>query len=401
MAASIPALVNPLLLAWARQESGYAAEPAAKRLHVRSDRLLSWERGEAKPTVRQALALAKLYQRPLGVLFLPQPPTLPPLAAEYRRLPGVQPGVESPELRLAIRGLSTRRELTIQLSGELGVPVVEFATEVHLSESPAQAGWRLREALGVTVEEQLDWREEWQAWRRWRQAVENAGVLVCQFPKVPLAQARGVSLLHWPLPAVGINSKETSPGARSFTLIHELVHIALARGNEEEVALREARDETAWHQVERFSEEVASAVLVPEEALSGFLDRMAVPHDGWDIPLVRRLASTFRVTPLAMATRLRAAGALSWEGYRQWKGDWDRHVASIKPRTGGFASPVDKALSRGGRPFAQLVVQALDANRITSVEASHYLDLRFDHVDKLRRELEREASRGGTADDGA
>lgn len=401
MAASIPALVNPSLLAWARQESGYGPEPAAKRLHVRSDRLLSWERGETKPTVRQALALAKLYQRPLGVLFLPQPPTLPPLAAEYRRLSGVQPGVESPELRLAIRALSTRRELTIQLSGELGVPVVEFATEVHLSESPAQAGRRLREALGVTLEEQLDWREEWQAWRRWRQVVENAGVLVCQFPKVPLAQARGVSLLHWPLPAVGINSKETSPGARSFTVIHELAHIALARGNEEKVALREARDETAWHQVERFSEEVASAVLVPEEELSGFLVRMAVPHDGWDIPLVRRLASTFRVTPLAMATRLRAAGALSWEAYRQWKEDWDRHVTSIKPRTGGFASPVDKALSRGGRPFAQLVVQALDANRITSVEASHYLDLRFDHVDKLRRELGRQASRGRTDDGGA
>jgi Zn-dependent peptidase ImmA (M78 family)/DNA-binding XRE family transcriptional regulator len=385
MAASIPALVNPPLLAWAREESGYAPELAAKRLHVRSERLLSWERGETKPTVRQALALAKLYQRPLGVLFLPQTPTLPPLAAEYRRLLGVQPGVESPELRVAIRVLSTRRELTIQLSGELGVPVVEFATDVHLSESPAHAGRRLRETLGITVEEQLEWRDEWQAWRRWREAIENAGVLVCQFPKVPLAEVRGVSLLHWPLPAIGINSKETSPGARSFTLIHELAHIALARGSEEEVALREARDETAWQQVERFGEEVASAVLIPEEALAGFLDRMAVPLDGWDVSLVRRLASTFRVTPLAMATRLRTAGALSWDGYRQWRQDWERHVASIKPRVGGFASPVDKALGRGGRPFARLVLEALDANRITSVEASHYLDLRFDHVEKLRR----------------
>jgi Zn-dependent peptidase ImmA (M78 family)/DNA-binding XRE family transcriptional regulator len=400
MAASIPALVNPPLLAWAREESGYAPELAAKRLHVRSERLLSWERGETKPTVRQALALAKLYQRPLGVLFLPQTPTLPPLAAEYRRLLGVQPGVESPELRVAIRVLSTRRELTIQLSGELGVPVVEFATDVHLSESPAHAGRRLRETLGITVEEQLEWRDEWQAWRRWREAIENAGVLVCQFPKVPLAEVRGVSLLHWPLPAIGINSKETSPGARSFTLIHELAHIALARGSEEEVALREARDETAWQQVERFGEEVASAVLIPEEALAGFLDRMAVPLDGWDVSLVRRLASTFRVTPLAMATRLRTAGALSWDGYRQWRQDWERHVASIKPRVGGFASPVDKALGRGGRPFARLVLEALDANRITSVEASHYLDLRFDHVEKLRRELGREASGGRTDDDG-
>ncbi|HEX9819247.1 MAG TPA: ImmA/IrrE family metallo-endopeptidase, partial [Methylomirabilota bacterium] len=241
---------------------------------------------------------------------------------------------------------------------------------------------------------------EWQAWRQWRQAVESAGVLVGQFPKVPLTQVRGVSLLHGPLPAIGINSKETSPGARSFTLIHELAHIALARGNEEQVALREGRDEAAWRQVEGFGEEVASAVLIPEEALSGFLSRMAVPRDGWDIPLVRRLASTFRVTPLAMATRLRASGALSWDSYRQWREDWDRHVAAIKPRAGGFASPVDKALSRGGRPFAQLVLEALDANRITSVDASHYLGLRYDHIETLRRELGREASGGGADDDG-
>jgi hypothetical protein len=34
------------------------------------------------------------------------------------------------------------------------------------------------------------------------------------------------------------------------------------------------------------------------------------------------------------------------------------------------------------------------------VEASHYLGLRFDHVEKLRRELGREASRGRADDDG-
>jgi len=44
-------------------------------------------------------------------------------------------------------------------------------------------------------------------------------------------------------------------------------------------------------------------------------------------------------------------------------------------------------LGRGGRPFAQLVIEALDSNRITAVDASRYLDLRFDHILKLRSEL--------------
>ena len=249
----------------------------------------------------------------------------------------------------------------------------------------------MRAILGITALEQLDWRDDWQAWRRWREAVEAAAVLVFQFSKVSLSQVRGVSLLHDLLPAIGINSRESSAGARSFTLIHELAHIALARGHEEQVAQREKRDDTAWQDVERFAEEVASTVLIPAETLSRFLNRMAVPTDGWNVALVRRLAGAFRVTPLAMATRLRAAGALSWDGYRCWKQEWDAYVATLKPRAGGPTSPVDRTLSRAGHPFAQLVLEALDANRITSVDACHYLDLRFDHVEKLRQELRREA----------
>ena len=121
MAASVPALVNPSLLTWAREQSGYSPGPVAKRLNVKPERLLAWERGELKPTVRQAQALARFYHRPFGLFFLPQPPVLPPLAAEYRRLPGVTPGVESPDLRVALRGMSLRRDVALELLEEMGI----------------------------------------------------------------------------------------------------------------------------------------------------------------------------------------------------------------------------------------------------------------------------------------
>jgi ribosome-binding protein aMBF1 (putative translation factor) len=54
MRTSTPALVNPTVLIWARQESGYPPEPVAKRLKVKPESLLAWERGDLKPTVRQA-----------------------------------------------------------------------------------------------------------------------------------------------------------------------------------------------------------------------------------------------------------------------------------------------------------------------------------------------------------
>jgi len=388
MSGSIPAMVTPSVLEWARREAGYEdPQPVAKRAGVRPERLLAWERGELKPTLRQVQTLAKIYHRALAVLSLPQPPSLPPLAAQYRRLPGIQPGKESPELRVAIRVMSQRREAAIELSGELGYPLPEFREVARVSESPHVVGARLRDVLGVSEQEQQQWRNEWQAWRRWRAAVENLGVLVFQFSKVGLQEVRGVTLPLFPAPVIGINSREISAGARSFTLMHELVHLALARADEEKVALNESRADSDWQEVERFAEETASAVLIPQQMLAESLRQMSVQRDGWDVQSVRQLAARFRVTPLAMATRLRAAGQLTWTGYQRWKKEWDKYVAELPPRRGGFATTVEKTLGRAGRPFAQLVLEALDANRITAVEACRYLDLRWDHVEKLRLEL--------------
>jgi hypothetical protein len=40
------------------------------------------------------------------------------------------------------------------------------------------------------------------------------------------------------------------------------------------------------------------------------------------------------------------------------------------------------------------VVEALDANRITAVDACQYLDLRFDHFETLRAELQTQRATG-------
>lgn len=379
-------MVNPLLLLWAREQSGYAVEQIARRLEVSPERLDAWENGKRKPTVRQAQKLANMYHRPFGVFFLPQPPSLPPLAAEYRRLPGVRPGVESPELRFAIRLMSLRRESALDLAAQLGTPVEEFSIEGHLEEGPAALAARLREALGVTLEEQFAWTDEWQALRRWREAVEGAGILVFQFPKVALSEARGLSLLDFPLPAIGINSREMSPSARTYALIHELAHVALAKGQEEQVALHEARSEDEWGKIERFAEETASAVLIPESALAEMLAPVS-PPSRWTVEAVRTLSRKFKVTPLAMATRLRARGTLTWTAYREWRVEWNEWLETRPPRGKGFATPVGKTLGRVGEPLTRLVLHAMDTNRITAVEASRLLDLNFGHFDKLRGAL--------------
>jgi Zn-dependent peptidase ImmA (M78 family) len=400
MSTSIQALINPPLLVWAREQSGYAPDSVANRMKIKPEKLQAWEQGDGVPTVRQVEKLAKIYQRPFGLFFLPQPPSVTPMAAEYRRLPSVDRGTESPELRLALRIMSNRRLIALNLQEELGSPVTEFATRIRLVDRPEEAGRRLRALLGVTNEEQLGWKDEWQALKRWREAVESAGILVFQFPKVPLNQARGISLLKFPSPVIGINSRETSAGARIFTLFHELAHIALAAAGEEVPAIGEKRNDAEWKNVENFAEEAASAAVIPSDILSGFLRRLSIVTDSWDVSLVRGLAGKFRVTPLAMATRLRVEGALTWQGYSGWKAEWAEYLKTLRPRSAGFASPVEKTLSRSGRPLAQLVIEALDSNRITADEACRHLDLRFHHFDKLRLELHDWTQSARTIDNG-
>ncbi len=395
MAATAPVAPNPTVLVWARRESGYAPVQVAKRLGVKEDRLAEWEMGDRVPTLRQLEGLAKMYHRPLGVFFRPKPPVVAALATEYRRLPGLSPGEESPELRLAVRKMSNRRETMIDLLDEVGDLVPTFTLAAHLHEEPAAVATRLRAALGVPVKTQLGWNNEWQAWSAWREAVEELGVLVFQFPGIPLEEIRGISLLHWPLPVAGVNSKEASPEARSFTLIHEVVHLMLAAGKEEQPAAKEPRRGSAWQAVERFAEETASHTLVPEPALRSLVATANMRTEDWDIAAVRKLARRFRITPLAMATRLRSSGFMGWDHYREWKNDWTAHLATLKPRSGGFATPVTKTLGRAGRPFTKLVLEAMSGNRITSDQAARHLDLKFDHFDKLRDALRAGPGTGG------
>lgn len=378
--------INPSLLVWAREQSGYGLERVAKRLQVREDRIAEWEAGERQPTMRQVENLARMFHRPLSVFFMPRPPQLPPLATEYRRLPDVEPGHESPELRLALRQMLIRRENALNLMGELGQEVSPFTLRASLRESPADVGARLRQATGVTVATQLQWDNEWQAWREWRAAVEGLGVFVYQFIKVSLSEVRGLALLRTPMPVAAVNGKEL-PESKAFTLCHEVVHLMLSANHEEVPAAREQRRGEDWLQVERFAEAAASHTLMPEQVLRAVIGELGLSRSAWDIPNVRRIAKKFRLTPLATATRLRESGFMTWAQYNHWREQWQAYVASLPPRSGGFATPMEKAVNRAGRPFAQLVLEALATNRLTPVDASRYLDLRFEHFDKLRSHL--------------
>ncbi len=378
--------VNPSVIAWALNDSGYEPERVAKRLSVSPERVRAWAAGALKPTIRQVQNLAAFVRRPVTVFFLAAPPSVPPLAAEYRRLSGVTPGRESPELRLALRQMINRHERAVELSDELGIDPAALNVQAIHNEAPQAVAARLRSRLRIAEADQLALRDGWQAWRHWRSAVENSGVLVFQFPSVALSEVRGLALLRQPLPVIGINSKEVVPESRVFTLLHEVAHLALAAANEESVALSDRHDDQSWSTLERFAESVASHTILPASLLATILQ--ASPSQAiWDVATIRQFARRAKLTPLALATRLHADARMTTHAFQAWRRDWDVWVAAHPARGGGFAHPDQKALGRNGRPFVRLVFDALSQNRITATDAARYLDLRYEHFQKLTNRL--------------
>lgn len=74
MARSIPALVRPALLVWARERSGLTLQDASAKMKIDAALLRAWEDGADRPSIAQVRKLGKIYRRPLAVFFLPQPP---------------------------------------------------------------------------------------------------------------------------------------------------------------------------------------------------------------------------------------------------------------------------------------------------------------------------------------
>ena len=390
MARSIPALVNPPLLVWAREEAGYATpEAAAGKVGVSAEKLKAWESGDggARPTLRQAEKLAAVYHRPMPVFYLPTPPDSVAPAAEYRRLPGVKAGQETPALRLALRELRRRREVALELFEENEDMPSVFALSARQNELADAVGQRLRDALRITPSQQKGWRNEYEAWRTWRDRAEDLGLLVFQVSGVEWLEMRGVALFRDPLPVVGINSKE-HPLSRAFTLLHEIAHLMLANSGDEKPAAEESRTDAAWRALERFADAVAAAALLPGDALLAEPEVRVHRGTEWQTDEIRILAGRYHVSPVALLTRLVNLRQTTWEHYHAWREDWEKRWLNRpkKPSTGG-PSRVETILSRVGPTYAALVLDSLERDLISPLAAADALDLKPQHFANLKLEL--------------
>ena len=395
MAARIKALVEPAMLVWARKTASLTQEEAALALEVPLDRLQAWEKegNDETPTVNQLKRMAERYKRPLSVFYLPAPPNDFQPLRDFRRLPGTVDHRFSAQLAYEVRAAYERRQIAIEVTQTLDQEPVLFGITARQTDDPEQVGRRIRERLGVSVEQQGRWRDPNNAFRGWREAIEQAGVLVFVLSgahhKIELEEMRGFAIAEQPLPAIVINGRDRSPG-RTFTLLHELAHVVLGQSAIENELEPGDAIPAPERRIETFCNSVAAAVLMPAAAL---LDHPMVvakyrANAAWSDEEIAAVARRFGVSRLALLVRLATLGRLTQAYVQAKRREYDRQReedASDEKQAGGFAPYQYQVLGHLGRGFTRLVLQGYNNNRLTLSVTSGYLGVQAKWVPTIER----------------
>lgn len=386
----IRANVEPTLLSWARESIGYSVPEAARKIRVPPERLLAWERGEAAPTINQLRKAANVYKRPLAVFYLPEPPRDFFAVRDFRTLPEVDRGLATtPALNLQIRLAHWRRQVALEIAGELGLELRAPELTLSVDRDPESQAGRVRELLSIDLATQFAWGDQYEVLNGWLEAVESQGIFVFQTSDVDITEMRGFSISEKPLPIIVINAQDF-PRGRVFSILHELGHILLNAGGL--CDLHDSRTPRSDEErIEVFCNHLAGAVLVPQEALSA--DPHVRAHGAgpeWSDRGIRGIANRFGVSQEVVVRRLLALGRTTRDFYEAKRREYQEiyRLRRREQREGPGFAPYHKVKARDLAPrYTALVLDAYHQETISSSDLSDFLGVRLRHVPRIEREL--------------
>ncbi|HUY57509.1 MAG TPA: ImmA/IrrE family metallo-endopeptidase [Candidatus Micrarchaeaceae archaeon] len=282
------------------------------------------------------------------------------------------------QTRLALR-ISNRLQLA-------GVELVEdspFAVgTTAITDEVIEVARRERRNLGVDLQEQITWKDNYAALRAWREAVQDRGIFVFQLP-MPTKELRGFSLSQTSPPVIVFSSSD-NPAARIFTLIHEYGHLLLGTGG---MCLPDTAPGSGSSVIaeESFCNSFAGTLLVPPEDLVDFVARQAsisadaVPSDDALNPIANR----YRVSRQVVWYRLFAVGLVTESVFRAKWAEW-RGRPTPKPSSGGKArTSAERAMAQYGSGFVNVVLSAHGSGKLSTSDALDYLSIHSRHWTEL------------------
>ncbi|MBI1781605.1 MAG: ImmA/IrrE family metallo-endopeptidase [Sphingobacteriales bacterium] len=357
--------INPGILKWAREEAGFDLSEIADKVNIAVDVYKLWEKKGKNIPLGKLKTIASQYKRQLAVFFLPDIPEKIKKPKDYRNLEPTKSKL-SKDVLIVMRDVSYFRQTALELQGETYWKIrYNWLNEIDKikTDNNELSKW-LREKLNISIEEQLSWKSDNEAYRHWRSAVENQlGILVFQF-SMPLNEVQGFCFTESLPYSIVVNSKHSYHG-RIFTIFHEIAHLVRHHSG---ICLIDNVNEK--QQEEYSCNSFAGKFLIPNASL--------IPTE--DLEEIQTYANKLRISREVYLRRLKEEKQIPHEKFFILL---KKIQATYKPvnRKGGFRIK-QEVLSRASRgdTFYNMVLDALNQNRISYTQASTMLDLKISKV---------------------
>lgn len=385
MSKSIPAIVTPEVLQWARSLDRITVDEIARKLKVDVAKVEAWESGNEYPTLLQAKNLAKQYRIPFAYLYLPDTPqkTKRLEKVDYRTFGNWGVNDMSREMRWFLRDVEDRRDTMIELYGETEMEPSPFTLKIPLETTEELFAAQIRNLLSLTDEVQIKLRKPEAALSYCISMLEAKDFLIFQAAKIQPEEMRGLSVAYDIFPIIALNRKD-EPSARLFTLIHELVHIMTRTSG---VCNDMSRDKSQLSQTELFCNKIAGLALVPTDTLKQNKRVSLIQRYGLDDTYVSALAKDFAVSREVVLHRLWDIKIIGKTTYFDTLSRYsEEYMAYKRKRPNGFLPPALDKGTQVGKLYTKAVISAYHAEKLSPREASNYLlGLRVKHFEAIER----------------
>ncbi len=400
--------ITPSILIWARETAGFSVEEAAALLGLTSstrssatEKLEAFERGDVKPTRNQLLKISAKYRRPLTAFYRSTPPKLGDRGEDFRTLPGGISNKESALLDALLRNIRARQDMvkSILEDDEDAHPLaIVGSTSVTLSILDAVK--RIRQVLGIGENLGLQSRlnSPNQLFNKLREKVENVGVFVLlvgdlgsYHSSISERVFRGFAIADDIAPFIVINAQDAI-AARSFTMLHELVHIFTgSTGVSDAPSISTPTTQSA--RVERFCNDVASEFLLPQKSLD---DLYGFETSDSAARVINDVASKWKISEAMVAYRLWRTRRIEAHIYHQLMASYVARWQDAKEKRRERARQEDASgptyytvrKHRLGNALIKLVGRTLRANELTHTKAAKMLGVKPSSVEPLLKGVE-------------
>ncbi len=361
--------VNPSVIRWACARSGRSVEDLQKRF----PRLMDWERGRVRPTLKQLEALAKATFTPVGFFFFETPPVDELPVPDFRTMDSAEVRRPSPHLLKTIY-LCQQRQAWYQEEAqrERSLFLQNFVGSLETSVAVEDAADQLGRMFRFDMARRMELRDENEALRQFIAGAEEQGILVMvsgvvgnnTHQRLDVNEFRGFALFDPIAPLIFINGADAK-AAQIFTLAHEIAHLGLGQSG---ISNAQAATRSS-HSIERWCNQVAAELLVPSNAISAeFNSREALTDE------IRRLARFFKVSRLVILRRIHDIEELSRDQFRQAYAEELSRLEKIPNRSGGHYH--HSIVARASKRFARALVASALEERTTLTEAMRLLDIK-------------------------